>query len=372
MKDLNAHVNECIDSKCSCRVVVRNSDKWCKRLTLGNTNTPWLHFIINKCGKLRWTCLVCNGIFKDPVPEGPDTQTVQFKNLAKHHGSHTHRERVAKILGDDDLMPSSTTPPKELFKELFRAFQKGDAPRDGYELKCGIIAFRKANMMLWCMDQGINDSKRELFSQCELLNLIRDERNGRMHLRYRSGASDMPVNSNYFGQSRGHAPDALGLTEATLQCFKALATSRAHCPEPRVKARFDQSLFDESCKKVEAISIDSAENEVVSATDMKDTGHFPNCKFILRDSAHCARRLMSRLWKADPELDFTWKYFMLLASLIQWSIDLRNLYAECCEEADDSAVTSKYSHMRAAKHRIETWLSPLSRSILSPSGLIMT
>jgi len=154
-----------------------------------------------------------------------------------------------------------------------------------------------------------------------------------------------------------------------VQVFRNLATSRADPPaESCVKPVFHKDFFVAACDKVEAISIDSAENEVVSANDMKATGHFKNCSFVLRDSAHCARRFMSRLWKADSELDFTWKYFMLLATLIQWSGDLRTLYTECCEEADDGATSSRFTHMRAAKHRIETWLSPLSRSILEPSG----
>jgi len=98
---------------------------------------------------------------------------------------------------------------------------------------------------------------------------------------------------------------------------------------------------------------------------------FPNCLQILRDAAHSSRRVLSRLWKADPVLNHAWTFFMLIASLIQWSGDLRNLYQECVNESTDSAVDTKFQHLRAAKHRIETWLTPMSRTILNPASALV-
>ena len=49
---------------------------------------------------------------------------------------------------------------------------------------------------------------------------------------------------------------------------------------------------------------------------------------------------------------------------------MRQIYVECVEEADDGAVDSRFKHLRSAKHRIETWLTPVSRSLTQPSGAI--
>jgi hypothetical protein len=369
--ELIEHAKLCKDPQCCCSTLVRNFNKWSAKLLIGgNSSSSWFHFTFNASGKLRWACLCCNGLFKDPIDNTSETQLIQFQNLLKHHESHTHRARIAELLGDEDCTEFVVVPPKELFKELFHAFQKGDVPTGGYELLHGLVGFRKAMTMMWCIDQSLNDGKRFIILQAELLNLIRDERHGRMHVRFRAAnREESATHARYLGQSRHHQPDAIGLTEATVKIFKNISTSRANCPvKSCVPPHFDKDFFNAACDKVEAISIDSAENEVVSANDMKDTGCFKNCTFILRDSAHSARRIMSRLWKADSELDYNWKFFMLLATLIQWSGDLRTLYTECCSDADDGATSSNFSHMRAAKHRIETWLSPLSRSILEPSG----
>ena len=41
-----------------------------------------------------------------------------------------------------------------------------------------------------------------------------------------------------------------------------------------------------------------------------------------------------------------------------------------CAEADAAAVTTEFATMRAAKHRIETFNTPLSKAMLNPTGLI--
>ena len=57
---------------------------------------------------------------------------------------------------------------------------------------------------------------------------------------------------------------------------------------------------------LEAISVDSASNEITAASDMSlmplpqaCQTFAPNCKHVLRDAAHSARRLLQRLWVAD-------------------------------------------------------------------------
>ena len=88
-----------------------------------------------------------------------------------------------------------------------------------------------------------------------------------------------------------------------------------------------------------------------------------NCKFILRDAAHSARRILGRGFGADAVLDATlglfvhWKHSP--GQLVHHSTDMQRLYAECCSSAsDESAVTTTFTNLRAAKHRIETFSTP--------------
>ena len=130
-----------------------------------------------------------------------------------------------------------------------------------------------------------------------------------------------------------------------------------------------ESDFEHLLVILEAIAIDSAENEVVSAKDINKLKPEDSKEVIvIRDAAHCARRILSRLFRADPVVWYTFEFFTMIAKLLHWSLDLRVVYQECSAESITSAVSTKFSHLRAAKHRIETWLTPLSRSVLDPDG----
>ena len=140
-------------------------------------------------------------------------------------------------------------------------------------------------------------------------------------------------------------------------------------------------LYQHMCTITEAISVDSASNELTSTKELcswhPDLGSkfLSKCKFILRDAAHSARRILGRGFGADPVLEKTlglfvhWKHSP--GQLIHHSIDMQRLYVECCSAASsDSAVTATFANMRSAKHRIETFTTPLSRCILNMSGLL--
>ena len=194
-----------------------------------------------------------------------------------------------------------------------------------------------------------------------------------MHVRFRCIGNELEPYTGYLGQSRKHEPDALGLTEATLKVVANMCTTRAHPPTGAVaKPVFDPKLFNHCRHILGPVAVDSAENEIVSVNDMSRPhndreAYFPN-SFGLRDGAHSSRRLLSRLFKASPKIDFVFNFFTMLATIIQWSDELRKLYSECTSESTDAAVSTEFTHLRAAKHRIESMFSPLSRSCLDPTG----
>ena len=375
--NLLQHARTCADPVCACRLLISNFKSWGEQLSLDSENT-WLWFTFNSHNRLRWRCLACHGDAQD-FDEGDYAQEFTLANLLRHHNSPKHGEHVHAKFGIVSEQPLNyTTPSKALFEELLSAFRLGEAPSHGYELKSGLLSNRKANQMLWVISQARDDDKRRALQEAESMILFRDERHGRMHCRFNCACTDETDLSDltgFLGQSIRHQPDAIGITDATVQVFRDVCTSRAHAPEGMVATEvFHEGLFEHSREVLEALAVDSAENEIVSGTDMSSArpdgtpAWFPNTRHTLRDAAHSCRRVLSRLWTADPFLDFAWKFFMLMAKLIQWSIDLRHLYQECVEEANDAAVSTSFDHLRAAKHRIESWLTPMSRTMLNPSG----
>jgi hypothetical protein len=380
---LVAHVGACTKTACGCVRFKRNFGDWSQKTKLHDDqdgdSSSWLWFTFTSQGNFRWHCIVCGDSNAEiesgrGMPLAADaTQSVQISNLLTHHNSSTHLENLGKMFPQFATNDLYTVPPKQLWIDLLKAFQNSETPSHGFDLPSGRISFAKADQMLWTLNEARGDVKRDILRNAEVISVLRDERHGRMHVRAR--CTDEKTDAFYLGQSRGHNPDALGLTEATVNVVRAVCTERANPPKGAVvEPHFDKKLFVDTKNKVEGVSIDSAENEVVSARDMstrKPDGsapEFPNAAHTLRDAAHSARRILGRLWKADSVLDYTYKFFMMIASIIQWSLDLRQLYQECTQESADKAVYTEFQHMRAAKHRIETFLTPISRCILDPSG----
>ena len=383
--ELANHCKCCMEPSCKCKLLMRNFGSWALKLPAqqGVTNAApggtWLWFKFTKCKQLRWTCLICGDTF-GPSLDPPDVQHFTFGGtLMKHHGSGGHL-RNAATMGFGDSSGDSKVPSADMFKELLAAFQKGGAPSAGFVLPSGKIGRIKAEKMLWCLHQANGDTKRRHLHSAEVLLMSRDERHGRLHIRIICASEDyIETFRAYLGQARNYNPDALGITQATVDVCREACTSRAHCPtQSAVPPYFDEKLFGRMRHAAEGIAIDSAESEVVSARDMArakidgSEADFPNCIHILRDAAHSARRTLQRLFAADKVLDYTMQFFFLLANMVQWSDDLRRLYFECTEKSDDAMVSTSFSHMRAAKHRIESWLTPLSRCCLDPEGHLMS
>ena len=367
-----------------------------------DSHETWLWFSLEPRGKFHWQCVVCHG------DDLPPSSWVQKSILAKHQTSPMHARNLQKQLhigsGCGPGVPST-----DVFRDVLKAWCDGLAPgHDGYALPCGVgVGHRKAKASLWCINEAHNDNKRQWLRDSTTINLLRDERHARLHVRFRCAALNDPlqlVHAGYLGpfrffhvfsffspfacfspfsfispgQCRSFEPDAIGLTAATVEVCRSACSKRVKPPEGAVlpeAGTFDNTLFAEVCNKVEAVTLDSAASEVLSARDMS-TQHegaaadFPNAKHVLRDAAHNARRVLSRLFDADSVLKYTLELFMILASLIQWSDEMRKLYQECVRESQHRAVVTMFEHMRYAKHRIESWLTPLSRCCLDPEGRI--
>ena len=261
---------------------------------------------------------------------------------------------------------------------MLRAFRKGAAPSADYELPSGRVSPEKLEKMLWCLSEASDDIKREVLRAAEVIQLTRDERHSRLHIRFSCINDAFEVTRTYLGQSRGHSQDALSLADATQSVLERICTARGDPPRgvAMVAPQFDHELYEHIRLAVEALAVDSASNETVSATDMSVAarGLTPNLKWILRDAAHCARRLLGRLWAGDSLLSdilgIICQWRDSIGQLIQHSFELRQMYAQCCAEAGDAAVTTEFATLRAAKHRIETFSTPLSRAMLNPTGLI--
>ena len=376
---LRQHIQNCGDAQCGCKVFYQKFSRWSGELpvvplaepapSLCGSQPTWLWFKVDKTC-FSWLCLFCD------TSTEVHRKSVRISNIRDHHNSLSHRQAVERKLG----MPINNAgrfnhPPIEVWKELLAAFQKGGTLAAGFDLPSGRVCREKALELLWCMSEAHDDVKREMLEDSEVICIFKDERHGRLHIRFRCIGEQPHPYADYLGQSKGHSPDAIGLATATADVFRRICTSRAMAPPGAcVQACFHDKLFQDSKGKIEGVCVDSAENEIVSVRDMarpKPDGSdadFKHAHHVLRDGAHSARRFLSRLFRASARLSYTFDLFFAIASIIQWSDDLRQMYSQCTAESTDAATSTAYQHLRAAKHRIESWLAPLSRCLLDPSG----
>ena len=376
---LRQHIKNCGDAQCGCKVFFQKFSRWSGELpvvplaepapSLCGSQPTWLWFKVDKTC-FSWLCLFCD------TSTEVHRKSVRISNIRDHHNSLSHRQAVERKLGIPINNASLFNhPPIEVWKELLAAFQKGGTLAAGFDLPSGRVSREKALELLWCMSEAHDDVKREMLEESEVICIFKDERHGRLHIRFRCIGEQPHPYADYLGQSKGHSPDAMGLATATADVFRRICTSRAMAPPGAcVQACFHDKLFQDSKGKVEGVCVDSAENEIVSVRDMarpKPDGSdadFKHAHHVLRDGAHSARRFLSRLFRASARLSYTFDLFFAIASIIQWSDDLRQMYSQCTAESTDAATSTAYQHLRAAKHRIESWLAPLSRCLLDPSG----
>lgn len=94
----------------------------------------------------------------------------------------------------------------------------------------------------------------------------------------------------------------------------------------------------------------------------------------MRDKAHEARRVLSRPWKADVYLDTIITSIVSgrssICQIIQKSDDLRAWYAEATRASKNSVVSTHFANLRAALHRYESLVTPLSRFVLDIEAVL--
>ena len=371
---LHEHCKRCDVTGCGCHTYKEMYVEWSAKLPLTQANVgygSWLWHTVRS--GFCWICIACDQFCQVNVA---DRQAPRISNLTRHANSTRHKRAVMRLLNSNgNVVDGIAAPDLAIFTELFREVHSGTPISRGIELKSARLGEQKARALTNALAEAVHRQKMEAMRNACVAMLIRDERHKRLHFRFRCSGGAVTT-SGYLGQSVTHTGDALGIAQATETVLRRFCSKNKG---GQGHLEFDEGLYNHLRHIIEAISIDSASNEVCSATDLswalQGEGILPNCRRILRDAAHSARRLLGRLMKADPVLNDMLGLFChwrdSLAQIVHHSLDMRQLYEECIAKVDDSAVSSKFKNLRCAKHRIETFTTPMSRSILNLSGLML-
>lgn len=307
------HIKMCAMQSCKLCLFIRNRHSWSARLpfiqpdmnivqeTLPSNiakavQGTWLEVDAKSDKPAEAFCRACN-------KELP-CQHLHLGNMIKHHISHSHKQAVLTICGLSQGprgQPTMGAPSAESFCKVLIAAQEGRAPTRGID---DVGTFKKLRRMRFCLAEAIACLQREHLSDA-VIGLARDERHGRLLIRFTACSPELVVRTGVLWQKQQCPGSGETITESSIEGIQKFCTSFYGIP-PKAKElqpdlsiqRQDRELVQHMVKAIEVMKVDSAANELLSASIMQEDRrvrtdgqeyHFKNMS-IARDKAHGARR----------------------------------------------------------------------------------
>ena len=179
---------------------------------------------------------------------------------------------------------------------------------------------------------------QRFLARARAVTLLRDERKGRLMIRFLAMGPDLEVRSGTLGQEQGHGTGAMNILKATenvlLRACTIFATPPYRC---RAQPVLNRKIYRHLRLAVTGITTDAAADEVLGAELMRSPELLsqtralcPNLQHVLRDKTHASRRLSSRPYGADPYLSDVLLMFATgrtsPARMVQHSMEARRVF----------------------------------------------
>ena len=302
------------------------------------------------------------------------TSALQVANFRKHAASDKHVAAAAAFIsGIPDM--SCHCPPVDKFKQAAVDIM-GGAPLEG----------QVRHKLVWCLSEAIKEQDRSALLSARAIALFRDERKGRLAMRFKAVDADLVESSGSLGQEREFGTGATNISAATQRIITRMCTRFSGCIGQSVAVEtMLPKLLEHFRQTVMCITVDSARDEVLSGEMMRckalscepqQMALTPNLKFVIRDKAHASRRIISRPWAAD---DFLWDIINMMCKgkgsisrMLEHSPEIRRVFSDFVKNSASQVVESSVTNMRAACHRFESFQKPLGRTCLHMHAVIRT
>ena len=168
-------------------------------------------FVCSTCSALRGSAAAVSF----PLP-------LRSFNLLRHQRRAVHIAGVHRWLG---LSPGAVGPPAgpslEAFAQVWDMLRRGTAVDKGLD---GVGSAKKLSKMRWCISEALRRLDRKALGNAKCISLSRDERDGRLSIRYSATDAELNTRRRWLGQARGFGTGAAAITEATATVIRRLAT----------------------------------------------------------------------------------------------------------------------------------------------------
>eukprot|EP00435_Cladocopium_sp_Y103_P048565 s89_g14.t1 len=291
--------------------------------------------------------------------------------LQRHEESETHKKAAMAFKASDKGI---FAPAANEFQDALTKMAKGGSSRDG---KC---CSDKRTQIRWCLSEAVLSLSRERLRRAESVAIMRDERKGRLLLRYRATLDDLSVVSGVLGflPTQGFADSIAEATQKSISDFCTPLLCRPRQFKPVSGAdELDKSLLEVLLGKTEILITDAAAPELLASRIL--TGKrkaasaselamalgepFKRVKVIGRDAAHASTRLIKRPFQAHEELERLLAEFVTGKDSFAQKIQHSPLYMQWWQAAKqgDESFTDGGKNLSAAKHRFSSYFNPLSK-----------
>ena len=250
-------------------------------------------------------CLKCSDNLENFAAFAVGLHRLKSYTLRRHQDSQKHQEALRFMEGSVSENDLVSAPSYLDFVGKLEDMQKGHSMRNG-----GSCSDRTV-LMHWCISESLLRLWRCKLSKATTLCLVRDERKGKLLIRFRSCSNDMDVCSGTLGCVRMKGGSAEDIVTATAKAMRIFCTSFFNAPRLgkglQQQGGFDRSLFNHMRSIVHMLTTDSHPADLLASNIMKgnrksaEERHnrdpfLANVVLVGRDGAHASTRLVKRPW----------------------------------------------------------------------------
>ena len=289
--------------------------------------------------------------------------SVKLAHLKRHEMSKTHVAAVAARRSSDN---AALAPDASLFQDALKKMRAGGSARDG-----GVCSNKKEQVR-WCLAEATMDAGRQVLKEALCVALTRDERKGRLLIRWRACKADLSPASGVldFKPVEGYADT---LANAVKKAVRDFCQPRKFLPRGFVDASPPacQDDVEANIKKKTCILVtDAAAPELLAsgllaghrpyAESFAVEQYLPALKVIQRDAPHASTRLLKRPFAASKELTSIMDEFVSGQNAFAQKVFHSPLYGAWWKELVQEETGGPTS-LASAKHRFASFFLPLSR-----------
>lgn len=290
-------------------------------------------------------------------------------HLKRHESSKTH---MACLEAQGSSESARLAPDLDIFKDALKRMRGGGSQRDN-----GCCSDKKQQVR-WCLSEAAMDIGRETLRDALCIAVTRDERKGRLLVRWRACKSDLTAASGVLGfdSCLGFADD---LAVKTKQAIQEFCTPLVNLPRGFVSDEADKELDRQTERSIQSktsiLVTDAASPELLAsgllsgrrpyASSGGRETYLSSTKVIQRDAPHASCRLLKRPFAASPDLSGIMHEYINGPDSFCQRVFHSPLLTDWWKE-----LVPESSSLACAKHRFASFALPLARVSDNLSSMI--